>query len=125
MHLCRLYAWLARVSVGLALVLSSCGAQEGMTAPPAPPVPPTTAQPVTSPPVLRVGTAPHYPPIAFKQHGHVTGLEVDCARGVADELGRRVEVVELDWEALIPALESGKIDVIMSGMSITEARARR
>jgi len=71
-----------------------------------------------------VGIAPHYPPIAFKQHGRLTGLEVDCARGVAVELGRRVELVELDWEALIPALESGKIDVIMSGMSITEACAR-
>jgi ABC-type amino acid transport substrate-binding protein len=80
---------------------------------------------MTSPPALRVGTAPHYPPLAFTQQGHVSGLEVDCARSVADELGRRVEVVELDWEALIPALESGQIDVIMSGMSITEARARR
>jgi polar amino acid transport system substrate-binding protein len=50
---------------------------------------------------------------------------VDCALGFADELGRRVELVELDWEALIPALESGKIDVIMSGMSITAARAQR
>jgi ABC-type amino acid transport substrate-binding protein len=74
---------------------------------------------------LRVGTTPQYPPLTFPQQGHVTGLEVDCARGVAAELGRRVEVVELAWEALIPALEAGQIDVIMSGMSITEARARR
>ena len=120
-----LYAWVAWVSVGLALVLSSCVAQDVKTKPPSTPVPPTTAQPVTSPPALRVGTAPNYPPIAFKQHGHLTGFEVDCARGLADELSRRVELVELDWEALIPALESGQIDVIMSGMSITEARARR
>src|SRR5262245_49433292 len=110
MQACRLYAWLALVSVGLALVLSSCVAQDGMTARPATPVPSTTAQPVTLQPALRVGTAPHYPPISFKQQDHFTGLEVDCARGVADELGRRMEVVELDWEALIPALESGKID---------------
>jgi ABC-type amino acid transport substrate-binding protein len=125
MQTCRLSAWLARVCVGLALVLSSCVAQKGMTAPPSTPVPPTATQPVTSQPALRVGTAPTYPPISFKQHGHLTGLEVDFALGVADELGRRVELVELDWEALIPALESGKIDVIMAGMSITEARARR
>jgi polar amino acid transport system substrate-binding protein len=125
MQSCRLYAWLAWVSVGLALVLSSCVAQEGMTAPPSPPVPPTTAHPVTSLPALRVGTAPNYPPIAFKQHGRLTGFEVDCALGLEVELGRHVELVELDWEALIPALESGKIDVIMSGMSITAARAQR
>jgi polar amino acid transport system substrate-binding protein len=72
-----------------------------------------------------VGLAPHYPPLVFKQQGHVTGLEVECARGFEGELGRRVELVELAWEALIPALESGQIDVIMSGMSITDARARR
>jgi polar amino acid transport system substrate-binding protein len=125
MHTCRLYARLARVSVGLALVLSSCVAQQDMTAPPATPVPPTTAPPVTSQPALRVGTTPLYPPISFKQHGYLTGLEVDCALGFADELGRRVELVELDWEALIPALESGQIDVIMAGMSITAARAQR
>jgi ABC-type amino acid transport substrate-binding protein len=87
MHTCRLYAWLARVSVGLALVLSSCLVQEGRPAPPSNPVPPTTAPPVTSPPALRVGTTPQYPPLTFKQHGHVTGLEVECARGVAAELG--------------------------------------
>ena len=40
--------------------------------------------------------------------------------GVADELGRRVEVVELVWEDLIPAFKSRKIDVIMSEISIPE-----
>ena len=125
MKTCRLDAWIAWVSVGLALVLSSCVAQEVQTTPPSAPVPQTAAQPVASPQALRVGTAPNYPPISFKQQGRLTGLEVDCARGVAVELGRRVELIELDWEALIPALESGKIDVIMSGMSITAARASR
>jgi ABC-type amino acid transport substrate-binding protein len=125
MKKCCLDAWVAWVSVGLALVLSSCGAQAGQTAPPSTPVPPMTAPPVTAQPALRVGLAPHYPPIAFQQQGRFTGLEVDCARGLEVELGRRVALVELDWEALIPALESGTIDVIMSGMSITEARARR
>jgi polar amino acid transport system substrate-binding protein len=68
--------------------------------------------------------APNYPPIIFKQQGRLTGLEADLARGLDGELGRRVELVELDWEDLIPALEDGRIDVIMSGMSITEARAQ-
>ena len=125
MNKCRLDAWVAWVSVGLALALSSCVASEVKTAPSAASVQQTTARPMTPPPPLRVGIAPNYPPIAFKQQGILTGLEADCARGLEVELGRHVELVELDWEALIPALESGKIDVIMSGMSITEARARR
>lgn len=125
MQMYCLYAWLARVSVGLALVLSSCVTQKDMTASPAKPMPPTTTPAVTSLLVLRVGTTPLYPPISFKQEGRLTGLEVDFASSLETELGCRVKVVELDWEALIPALESGKIDVIMSGMSITETRARR
>ena len=125
MNKCRLYAWGAWASLGLALVLSSCGASEIKTAPPTASVSHTTAHPVTSQSALRVGIAPNYPPIAFKQQDRLTGLEVDCARGLEVELGRQVVLVELDWEALVPALESGQIDVIMSGMSITEARARR
>jgi len=96
-----------------------------MTEPPSAPVPQTPAQLGTSPLALRVGIAPNYPPLAFKQQGHFTGLEVDFARGLEVELGRRVALVELAWEALVPALESDTIDVIMSGMSITEARARQ
>jgi polar amino acid transport system substrate-binding protein len=125
MKTCRPYAWVAWARVGLALVLSSCAAQDVKTEPSPTPVLPTQAQPATPKPALRVGIAPNYPPIAFKQEGRLTGLEADFARGLDAELGRRVELVELDWEALIPALESGRIDVIMSGMSITDARARR
>jgi len=69
--------------------------------------------------------APNYPPIVFKEQGNLTGLEVDLAYGLEKELGRHIELVELAWEELIPALEDGRIDVIMSGMSITEARAQR
>ena len=125
MHTCPRYLWVTWLSISLALVLSSCGAHEGKTASPSTPVPQTPAPPRTSPSALRVGIAPNYPPLAFKQQGHFTGLEVDFARGVEVELGRPVVLVELAWDALIPALESGTIDVIMSGMSITEARAQR
>jgi polar amino acid transport system substrate-binding protein len=72
-----------------------------------------------------VGIAPNYPPLAFTRQGRLTGLEVDFARGLEAQLGRPVALIELAWDALIPALESGTIDVIMSGMSITEERAQR
>jgi polar amino acid transport system substrate-binding protein len=72
-----------------------------------------------------VGIAPNYPPLAFKQQGDFAGLEVDFARGLEAELGRPVALVELAWDTLIPALESGTIDVIMSGMSVTAERAQR
>ncbi len=73
---------------------------------------------------LRVGVSPNYPPIIFKEDGRITGLEADMARAVGRELDKPVEFIELDWEELIPALIAGRVDVIMSGMSVTNERFR-
>lgn len=77
------------------------------------------------PAVLRVGVAPDYPPIIFKLNGQITGVEADLARMLAKEINRSVQFVELGWDELIPALMEEKIDIIMSGMTITEARKVR
>ena len=74
---------------------------------------------------LRVGTAPNYPPLAFKENGQLRGVELELAQRLAQELNTKVSVIETRWEDLIPALEKGEIDVIMSGMSITEDRSQR
>ena len=75
-----------------------------------------------APAALRVGIAPNYPPLAFKQNGKITGAEVRFARRLGPALGRQVTVVETAWDDLIPALRDRRIDVIMSGMSITDER---
>ncbi|NND69840.1 MAG: amino acid ABC transporter substrate-binding protein, partial [Halioglobus sp.] len=74
---------------------------------------------------LRVGMSVDYPPLTYKQEGRVVGLEVDNARAVAELLGMQLELVELPFTGLIPALEQGRIDVIMSGLSKTPERAER
>ncbi len=74
---------------------------------------------------LLVGVTPNYPPIIFKVDGKLSGVEVDLARRLGDALRRPVSFVELEWNEQIPALLAGKIDVIMSGMSITEPRKVR
>lgn len=76
------------------------------------------------PSALRIGTAPDYPPIVFKKGGDIVGVEADFAARLGEELRRKVEWVELPWPTLIPALLQGRIDVIMSGMSITPERER-
>ena len=74
---------------------------------------------------LRVGLSPDYPPLQYKQDGRVVGIEADNARAVGEILGRQVKVVELPFAELLPALEAGKVDVIMSGLSITDQRSER
>jgi polar amino acid transport system substrate-binding protein len=74
---------------------------------------------------LRVGISPDYAPIAFREDGELTGIEPELARMLAADLGRELDFVERPFPQLIPALEAGEIDVIMSGMSVTPERARR
>lgn len=74
---------------------------------------------------LRIGVTPDYPPIIFKLKDEIKGAEADFALLLARALGRDARFVELDWDRQISALMEGKIDVIMSGMTITEARKAR
>ncbi|MGW8273159.1 MAG: transporter substrate-binding domain-containing protein [Thermodesulfovibrionales bacterium] len=76
-------------------------------------------------PALRIGVTPNYPPIVFKLGDKISGVEAEFASLLGDTLGRRVQFVELPWDQQIPALLEGKTDVIMSGMTITEARKIR
>jgi len=71
---------------------------------------------------LRVGITPDYPPLVFEERAGYAGAEIDLARALGTQLGRPVELVPLRWEQLIPALQQGRIDIIMSGMSVTRDR---
>jgi polar amino acid transport system substrate-binding protein len=61
----------------------------------------------------------------FRSGGSLAGVEADFARLLGEELGRPVEFVELDWDKQIPTLLDGRIDIIMSGMSVTPTRQVR
>lgn len=75
--------------------------------------------------VLKVGLSPDYPPLQYKQDGRIVGVEPDNARAVAKILGREMAIFEYPFDELIQALEQGRIDVIMSGFSITAERSQR
>ena len=50
------------------------------------------------------------------------GYDVMMAKKVADELGYDLEIVKLDWDSLVPAVQSGKVDCVIAGQSITADR---
>lgn len=74
---------------------------------------------------LVVGITANAPPLAFKQGGKLQGAEIDFARRLGVFLDREIHFKELPWKNQIPALESKKIDIIMSGMTITQKRSYR
>jgi polar amino acid transport system substrate-binding protein len=74
---------------------------------------------------FRIGIAPQYPPLAFKFRGELVGIEVDFATQLGKDLNKQITFMEIPWPELIPALLGGNIDIIMSGMSVTEERAKQ
>jgi len=74
---------------------------------------------------LRVGMELSYPPFeSIGPDGQPQGVSVEMARALADELGRRLEIENIPFTGLIPALKSGKIDLIISSMTATPERAK-
>ena len=76
--------------------------------------------------VLRVGQDAGYMPLyGSDESGNRIGFEVDLARKMAEILGVKLQFVIVNWDGIIPALVSGKFDIIFSGMTITPERALR
>lgn len=72
---------------------------------------------------ITVGTAGSMPPLNMTTaDGEVIGMEIDLARYLADSMGVKLNLQLMPFKELLPALESGKIDMIVSGMTITVAR---
>jgi polar amino acid transport system substrate-binding protein len=74
--------------------------------------------------VLRVGMDLSYPPFETTVEGTQTpeGISVDIARAFGEYLGREVEIVNMNFKTLMPALKADTIDIVIASMSITEDR---
>jgi octopine/nopaline transport system substrate-binding protein len=72
---------------------------------------------------VRIATEGAYPPWnATDSSGELVGFEVDLAKELCQRMDAECEIVAQAWEGIIPALQAGKYDAIMAGMSITEER---
>ncbi len=70
---------------------------------------------------LRVGTAVDRPPLSYRNEGQWVGAEADFARVLATQLGRPLQPVVMEREALLPALQRGEVDIVMAGLVIDDA----
>ena len=74
---------------------------------------------------IRIGTEGAYPPWNSKNEaGKLIGFEVELAWTLCRYIGQQCEIVEQDWDGMIPALIMRKFDAIMAGMSITAERQK-
>lgn len=76
-------------------------------------------------PTYVVGTEPTFPPFEMTDDsGDIVGFDIDLIKEIGEDQGFNVEVQHVGFDALIPALSSGNIDIIASGMTITDEREK-
>ncbi len=75
---------------------------------------------------LRIGVEGAYPPFSKKEaDGSFSGFDLDIALALCAQLERECELVEQEWDGMIPALIGKKYDAIVASMSITEDRKKQ
>ena len=84
----------------------------------------TDAAEVTTvePGVLTMGTNATFPPYEYKDGDDVVGIDAEIAQAMADKLGLQLEIVDMEFDSLVASVQSGKIDMSLAGMTVTEER---
>lgn len=74
---------------------------------------------------LKIATEGAYKPMSYQDAaGNLTGFEVELVRAVCGKIGAECTFVTMDFDAMVPALQEGKVDAAASGMRITEKRKK-
>lgn len=71
---------------------------------------------------LVVATNADFPPYESWEEDRIVGIDVDMMQAVCDKLGRELVIENMEFDAIIPAVSSGKADAAAAGMTITEER---
>lgn len=104
----------------MAAVLAGCSSGEKGTETTSAPDEGKTAQTET----LIMGTNATFPPYEFYEGDEIVGIDVEIAEAIGEKLGMGVKVEDMEFDALIPALSSNKVDFVAAGMTVTPEREK-
>lgn len=75
---------------------------------------------------IKVGVEGTYAPFTYHDEaGDLVGFDVEVAKAIAEKLEVEVEFVESDWDSLLAAVDSGRIDTVINDVSVTEEREQK
>lgn len=72
--------------------------------------------------VLVMATNAEFPPYEFHEGDSIVGIDAEIAKAIADELGMELEIEDIAFDSIIPEITSGKADMGLAGMTVTEDR---
>ena len=75
-------------------------------------------------PQIIMGTSADMPPFEFYEASQIIGYDIDVARAIATEIGMTLQVRDMDFSALVPALQSGRVNFVMASMTPTPDRLK-
>lgn len=108
----------------IVLIIFGCIAAAGCTSAPHSTAPVTTPAPQETRPHYVIGVDADFPPFTSQDGtGNFSGFDIEAARAVAAQEGFDVTFVAVPWDMAISSLESKKIDLIWSGMTISPERS--
>ena len=71
---------------------------------------------------LVMATNAEFPPYEFHDGDSIVGIDAEIAKAIADELGMELEIEDIAFDSIIPEIVSGKADMGLAGMTVTEDR---
>lgn len=71
---------------------------------------------------LVMATNATFEPYEYIENGSVVGIDADFAKAICDKLGYDLKIEDMEFDSIIPAVQSGKADFGMAGMTVTEER---
>lgn len=106
--------WFALLAGLVVLMLAACGSSEENQG---------ASEGDAGTKTLTMGTSADFPPFeSVDPSGEIIGFDIDLAKAIGEELGYEIEIKDMKFDGLIGALQSDRIDFVMSGMSATDER---
>ena len=96
------------------LMFTACGGNNSSAA--------SDASSTTEAKELHMATNAAFEPYEYKEGGEVVGIDADIANAICEKLGYKLVIDDMDFDAIITAVTSGKADFGMAGMTITDER---
>ncbi len=71
---------------------------------------------------LTMATNAYFPPYEYYEGDNIVGIDAEVAKAIADKLGMELEIVDIEFDSIITGVQTGKYDMGMAGMTVTDER---